>query len=53
MIKHIHWALVKKIISMFDAVVGLDANDNVLIDDFCPCSEADILKKIELIFIES
>jgi hypothetical protein len=40
---HIHWSSVKKIISVFDAVAGLDDNDNILVDGFCPCSEADLI----------
>lgn len=36
------WPPVKRILSIFDAVVGVTASGEFYIDGFCPCSEADI-----------
>lgn len=40
------WPAVKLIKSVFDAVIGVTEDGQVLIDGYCPCSEADILKAV-------
>lgn len=41
------WPPVKKIKSVFDAVIGLDDSGKIWIDGFCPCSEADLLAMLK------
>ena len=38
------WPSVTKIKSVFDAVIGKTSDGKLLIDGFCPCSEADIIR---------
>jgi hypothetical protein len=44
--KYSQWPPVSKIISIFDAVIGVTANGDFFVDGFCPCSEVDLTKII-------
>ena len=44
--KYTQWPPVAKIISIFDAVIGVTANGDFFVDGFCPCSEVDLTKII-------
>ena len=44
--KYSRWPPVSKIISIFDAVIGVTANGDFFVDGFCPCSEVDLTKII-------
>ena len=44
--KYTQWPPVVKIISIFDAVIGVTANGDFFVDGFCPCSEVDLIKII-------
>ena len=44
--KYTQWPPVAKIISIFDAVIGVSANGDFFVDGFCPCSEVDLTKII-------
>ena len=43
-----NWPAVKKIKSVFDAVIGVTGDGQIYVDGYCPCSEADILKIVGL-----
>jgi len=47
--KYSQWPPVSKIISIFDAVIGVTANGDFFVDGFCPCSEVDIERLIKQI----
>ena len=40
--KHTAWPKIKKIISVYDAVVGLTEDDSILVEGFCPCEENEL-----------
>ena len=40
------WRPVSKIVSVYDAVIGVTDDDEMFIDGFCPCSVAEIRKMI-------
>ena len=47
--KYTQWPPVVKIISIFDAAIGVTANGDFFVDGFCPCSEVDIGRLIRQI----
>ena len=42
------WPPVKKIKCVLDAVVGVTADHKLLVDGFCPCTEAELMKLMKL-----
>ena len=40
--KYSSWTRIKRIVSVYDAVIGLTADDQLLIDGFCPCEENEL-----------
>ena len=44
--KYTQWPPVAKIISIFDAVIGVTSSGDFFVDGFCPCSEVDIAKTV-------
>ena len=42
------WPVVTKIKSIYDSVIGVTAEGEILIDGYCPCTEKEIQKIFEL-----
>lgn len=40
--KYSSWTKIKRIMSVYDAVVGLTEDDHLVIDGFCPCTENEL-----------
>ena len=46
--KYSSWTRIKRIISVYDAVIGLTEDDQLLVDGFCPCEENELRALFDL-----